>query len=294
MVDGVGKEAERIAGMGASGWQGFEYQDISLRQDWSSGAIAAPPIDPQGWRLRKTPGGSDLKNVVLLTGRGGSKSIPRKNLYPILGRPLCYYPMQAAREASKVDEIYVSTDCPDIKSVARNLGIRVIDRPPELARDDSELVDSLTHALSTIPGSVRYLITMHCNCAVHLKDLVDACIDAMETNPVADSCVTGFIDKSVHPFRTKKVEPDGFLVPWLAMPTNTSSNRQNLEPCFILDGAVRVMRVAKCFPPRGQPPFTYLGQRILHKENIGGGDVHSMEDIIVAEYLLAKLGWRQA
>ena len=49
-------------------------------------------------------------NVVLLTGRGGSKSIPGKNLHPILGRPLCFYPMKAALGAERVDAVYVSTD----------------------------------------------------------------------------------------------------------------------------------------------------------------------------------------
>ena len=231
------------------------------------------------------------KNIVLLTGRGGSKSIVKKNVYPILGRPLVFYPMMAAKKANKIDGIYVTTDCPDIKQVAREMNIQVIDRPAELSQDNSELVDAITHAMEQIGGNMNYLVTMHCNCGVHRSGLVDACISLMDETPDADSCVTGYVDKSVHPFRTKKIVENGFLEPWMAMPEDTSTNRQNLAPCFVLDGAVRVLRVQNCFPATGQPPFSYLGHKILHVENLSGGDVHCMADIQQTESLLRELGW---
>lgn len=233
-------------------------------------------------------------NVILLTGRGGSKSVLGKNVHPVLGRPLVFYPMAAAKSARKVDRICVSTDSPEIMSVARHFGIEIIDRPPELAQDNSELVDALTHALAVIGGDVRYLITMHCNCAVHREGLVDECISLMDEHLEADSCVTGFIDHSVHPFRTKRIDGEGYLHPWLEIPEGTSTNRQALGPCFVLDGAARVLRVDRCFPPRGQRPFTYLGRRILHVPNARGGDVHSLDDIADAERVLRHSGVRDA
>ena len=234
-----------------------------------------------------------MRNLILLTGRAGSKSVPGKNIYPVLGRPLGYYPMQAALDSRKADDIYISTDCPDLQQLATSMGIRVINRPAALARDNSELVDAITHAMNIIGEDIRLLITMHCNCGVHLKGLVDTCIDRLLEDPTADSCVTGSIDRSAHPFRTRRVTADGYLVPWMEMPEDTSSNRQNLDGCVILDGAVRVMRVDRCFPPSGPPPFHYLGQRVLHVENIAGGDVHSMGDIHQTEYLLRQLGWTE-
>jgi hypothetical protein len=79
----------------------------------------------------------------------------------------------------------------------------------------------------------------------------------------------------------------------LDVPEHVSSNRQQLSSCFILDGGVRAMRVEKCFPLRGQRPFTYLGDAILPMKNISGGDVHSLEGIKNAEYHLRKLGWEE-
>jgi len=234
------------------------------------------------------------KNIILLTGRAGSKSVPGKNIALILGRPLAYYPMHAAKQSSYTDAIYVSTDCLKIQRLAREMGIQVINRPEHLSRDNSELIDAITHAVDAIGEDINYLITMHCNCGVHRPGLVDEAIQKLNKNPEADSCVTGYIDRSVHPIRTKQINEDGYLSPWDAIPDGTSTNRQNLAPCFVLDGAVRVMRYANCFPPNGQPPFTYLGNKILYLENTSGGDVHSLQDIASTEFLLRALGWDNA
>ncbi len=232
-----------------------------------------------------------MKNIILLTGRAGSKSVLKKNVYRILGRPLAFYPFFAAQQSQLVDDIYISTDCPDLKSLACDMGIKVIDRPDEISQDKSELVEAIHHAVQKIGEEINYLITMHCNCGVHQPSLVDRAIKLMDENSTADSCVTGYIDYSIHPYRTKMINADGSLSPWLDIPEGTSTNRQNLDPCFILDGAVRVMRYNRCFPPCGQPPFTYLGNKIIYLENSSGGDVHSLQDIAVTEFLLKELGW---
>lgn len=233
------------------------------------------------------------RRVALLMGRGGSKSIPKKNVMPVMGRPLVYYPMWTALHSSRIDDVYVTTDCPYIQEVARGCGVHVIDRPAELSRDDSQMVDGILHALSVIGADVRYLVTMHCNCATHRPGLIDECLDRLDASPEADSCVSGVIDKSVHPFRTRRLTSEGWLEPWFQIPPGTSSNRQALEPCIILDGAARAMRVASCFPPHGDPPFSYLGRKVLMVENPGGLDVHDEWDFQETERFLRSVGWTE-
>ena len=234
-----------------------------------------------------------MKNIILLTGRGGSKSIASKNVYPVLGRPLAFYPINAAKKAKKVDEIFVSTDCNLIRSLADKMGINIIDRPDRLSEDRSELIEAINHAVEQIRGEINYLITMHCNCGVHKKGLIDECIEVLDKNEEADSCVSGYIDYSVHPFRTKKISERGYLRDWLEVPSNVSANRQSLEPCFVLDGAVRVMRYRKCFPARTNSPFPFLGDKITFVENAGIGDVHSLDDIALTERFLRANGWNE-
>lgn len=232
-------------------------------------------------------------NIALLMGRGGSKSIINKNVRGTLGRPLVSYPMWAAKRAEKIDRVMVTTDCPLIQDVARENGVEVIERPPELSRDDSQMVDGVIHALESIGEPVEFLVTMHCNCATHSPGLIDACITKLEGDPQGDACVSGVVDKSVHPFRTRKLTAAGRLEPWFEIPPGTSSNRQALEPCIILDGAARALRVANCLPPHGDPPFSYLGKKILMVENPGGLDVHDEEDLLHTERFLREIGWTE-
>lgn len=230
-------------------------------------------------------------NIALLMGRGGSKSIPGKNICQVLGRPLVSYPIHAAQQAEKIDKVMVTTDCPDIHTIAAEMGVKIIERPAQLSRDNSQMVDGILHALDFIGPGIEYLVTMHCNCATHRPGLIDECITELEKYPEADACVSGVIDKAVHPFRTRRLTPGGMLEPWLEIPANTSSNRQSLDPCVILDGAARAMRVSSCFPVHGAPPFPYLGRSIRVIDNEGGHDIHDADDIYLSEQYLLRHGW---
>ena len=79
-----------------------------------------------------------LKYVALIPARGGSKSIPGKNIKLLAGRPLLYWACKAAEDASAVNAVYVSTDDPKIAEVARSFALRklrVVERAPETATD---------------------------------------------------------------------------------------------------------------------------------------------------------------
>lgn len=230
-------------------------------------------------------------NVALIMGRGGSKSIPGKNVMPVLGRPLVIYPLLAALHARRIDQVVVTSDCPGIQRVATELKVRFIRRPDDISHDTAQMVDGILHALQEIGGTVEHLVTLHANCATHAAGLIDRCIARLEADPSADSCVSGVIDRSVHPYRTRKLTADGWLEPWNEVPANTSSNRQALDPCVILDGAARAMRVNSCIPANGSAPFPYLGRKILLEENPGGRDVHDEDDILLTERYLLRQGW---
>ncbi len=77
------------------------------------------------------------KIIALIPLRGGSKSIPYKNIKKIAGKPLAFWVSQAAKESKYIDEIYVSTEDYKIKEIVNNfqMGIRIFDRPAEFATD---------------------------------------------------------------------------------------------------------------------------------------------------------------
>jgi N-acylneuraminate cytidylyltransferase len=90
---------------------------------------------------------------ALIPLRGGSKSIPLKNIKPIAGRPLCHWVLEAANGSRMIDEIWVSTDSQSIANVASSFGarVRIQDRPPEFATDEASTESVMLHFLDQHP-----------------------------------------------------------------------------------------------------------------------------------------------
>ncbi len=86
--------------------------------------------------------------LIIIPARGGSKGIPRKNIKSLNGKPLIYYAIDTARAITTDDNICVSTDDVEIKSVVENYGLEVpFLRPQELSTDTAGTYEVLLHAL---------------------------------------------------------------------------------------------------------------------------------------------------
>ena len=66
-----------------------------------------------------------MSALAIITARGGSKRIPRKNIRPFLGKPILLYSIEAALQAGIFDEVMVSTDDPEIAELAKGAGASV-------------------------------------------------------------------------------------------------------------------------------------------------------------------------
>lgn len=66
-----------------------------------------------------------MKSLAIITARGGSKRIPRKNIKDFLGKPIIAYSIEAALESGVFDEVMVSTDDEEIATIARKFGASV-------------------------------------------------------------------------------------------------------------------------------------------------------------------------
>ena len=86
------------------------------------------------------------KIIGIIPARGGSKSVPRKNLQNLLGIPLVAYSIESALRSRKIDEVYVSSDDSEILETSEKFGAKTIARPSEISGDfsrDAELIDHL-------------------------------------------------------------------------------------------------------------------------------------------------------
>src|SRR2546423_938960 len=89
-------------------------------------------------------------NVAIVTARAGSKSIIDKNVLLLRGRPMVQYPILAARAASRISQVWVSTDGEAIGEASRTVGAKIIPRPDELGGD------SVNHGI-VIKHAVEYV-----------------------------------------------------------------------------------------------------------------------------------------
>lgn len=88
--------------------------------------------------------------LAVIPARGGSKSVPRKNVRDVAGKPLIAHTIEAALK-SKVDRVVVSTDDPEIARVAKEYGAEVpFMRPAELARDEVVTERPIMHAVQFV------------------------------------------------------------------------------------------------------------------------------------------------
>lgn len=90
-----------------------------------------------------------MHNIAIITARGGSKRIPRKNIKPFLGKPIIAYSIEAAVASGLFDEVMVSTDDEEIAQIAKQYGAKVpFMRSEKTSNDFATTNDVLLEVLS--------------------------------------------------------------------------------------------------------------------------------------------------
>lgn len=99
-----------------------------------------------------------MEILGIIPARGGSKSIPMKNLTLVAGKPLLFYTAAAARKSILLTRTIISTDYEEIADAAKNLGIEVpFLRPAEYAQDDTPALAVIRHALAYFEKEEKYI-----------------------------------------------------------------------------------------------------------------------------------------
>jgi len=186
--------------------------------------------------------------LALIPARGGSKSIPRKNILPLAGKPLIAYSIEQARAARHITRVVVSTDDEEIGRVAREHGAEVpFMRPAEFAQDLSPDIDVFRHTLTWLRDHERYVPEL----VVHLRptgpvrrvELIDEAIERMLAHSEADS-LRSISSPIQTPYKMWRIE-DGYLRPLVTVGGMVESYcmpRQMLPPVYWQNGYVDVVR----------------------------------------------------
>ena len=98
----------------------------------------------------KRKGSMKPEILAIIPARGGSKGVPRKNIKMFAGKPLIAWTIEASLTSAFVDRTVVSTEDKEIKEIALQWGAEVVDRPPELAQDETLITPVLEHVINTL------------------------------------------------------------------------------------------------------------------------------------------------
>ncbi|EGF29402.1 acylneuraminate cytidylyltransferase family protein [Rhodopirellula baltica] len=221
-------------------------------------------------------------NLVIIPARGGSKGLPRKNILSVCAHPLIAWTIDAAKNSTLADRVIVSTDCNEIADLAIRYGAEVpFIRPERLATDSTPGIDVVLHALDELPDEVEQVILLQPTSPLRLSQDIDDAINLLDTSD-ATTCIS--VSKaSKHPNWMRRLSSDGVLIPYEN--ASSAANRQELDPLFVLNGAIyiadtKALRSDQSFHASGTLGFIMPDER--------SWDIDSGMDLRIAEVLLQR------
>ncbi len=226
----------------------------------------------------------------VITARGGSKSLPGKNLRRLGGVPLIVHSIRAARESTLLSDCIVSTDDPEIADVARAHGAKVpFLRPAELAADELSPWPAVRHAVEQWERRAN----QPAHAAVLLQPTsplrtgydIDACIRRfLELNP--DVCVTAVVSHDSPYFNMVELTAESapFVRPCSSF-MRDHFRRQEAPQVYALNGAVFVVRRSVLTTLENHLRVERLA--VLEMPRSRSIDVDSAEDLELAEWWLS-------
>lgn len=182
----------------------------------------------------------DGKRVLgLITARGGSKGLPRKNVLPLAGKPLIAWTVEAARASATLSRVVLSSDDDDIIRVAEAFGCEVpFRRPARLAADDTPGIAPVLHALGELDG-FDYVVLLQPTSPLRTAADIDGAVWRCVSSD-APSCVS--VVAVNKPPQWMYTLGEGRLRPILSS-GSPLRRRQDAAPVYALNGAVYVADV---------------------------------------------------
>ena len=217
------------------------------------------------------------RTIAVIPARGGSKGVPGKNLRTVGGVSLIARAVGSALAARLIDDVYVSTDSPEIAAAARAAGAGVVDRPAELSDDGASSEAALLHALGAIGGAPGILVFIQATSPFIDPADLDAAIERVASGE-SDVVLAA---RESHGFLWRKTDEGARGINHDA---SYRLRRQDSEPQFLETGAFYVMRAAG-FVEAGFRFFGRVGLAIVPA--LSAIEIDSEDDLQLASSIAA-------
>ena len=178
------------------------------------------------------------KNIIaLIPARGGSKSVPGKNIYPLAGKPLIAHSIETALKVGEIDRVIVSTDDDEIGDIAKKYGAEYYKRPPHLSTDNALVIDTIRELYRELLNEgekPEIFILLEPTSPLRKSEDIVNCIRKLRGSNL-DSVAT-FKEADLNPVRAWKIingKPETYI-----QGVNPWKPRQELPAAYQLNGAV--------------------------------------------------------
>lgn len=186
--------------------------------------------------------------LALIPARGGSKSVPRKNIIPLMGKPMIAWAIECALAARHIARVMVTTDDEEIAGIARQYGAEVpFLRPAEISGDLATDVEFHRHALEWLKENENYVPDMMINLRptppARQPQIIDRAIETFAAHPEIDSLRSVQLANE-SPYKMWNIDERGFLRAVAPLPISEPYNqpRQLLPLVYWQNGYVDITR----------------------------------------------------
>lgn len=227
-------------------------------------------------------------NVAIVTARAGSKSIINKNVMSLGGRPMVQYPIQAALDAARIQEVWVSTDGDAIAEASRAVGAKIIPRPDELGGDSINHGIVIKHAVEYVDArtdKLENVVLLLGNTVMIDGPTIDRALEVLDQRRDIDSVMTVWEAADDHPYRALEIQPDG-LVTTFGGARKVSTERQSYPRAYYYDQGVWAFRKETVQSEDGPNPWWWMGARVypIIRPWVTGRDIHGLIDVHYAQW----------
>lgn len=220
------------------------------------------------------------KVVAIIPARGGSKGLKRKNIRRLAGRTLIDYTISAARNASVIDRIFVSTEDNEIAEKSKELGAEILNRPTRLADDITSSNAVLAQAcefLAEQGAAPDIVVYLQATDIFRPTGLIERCVEAVANSSHIDSAFAAYDE---HKNFWLDPENPQRILPLNDRPRQTKPSLYREDTglaCAIRFDTLRhVGRI-------GNTPHI-----VPHAEEFAKIDIHTEEDLWMAEMVVRK------
>ena len=230
------------------------------------------------------------KVIALIPARKGSKGIKDKNIYPIRGRLLIDFTIDAAISSKIIDHVFVSTNHSKIQEHCDLKEVTVIKRPNSLSKDSSTAVDVVCHFLDYLNQKedhykeIDFFITyLQPTSPLRTTKHIDESFKLLKKN--RSSTLISVVENSHTPYKSFLIK--GNKAESLFDESMTNFNRQSLPPTYRANGSIYTFLKSKFIANKGFPSNGSTAFIMKPEDSL---DIDSYDDIDTLKSRLTKSG----